>query len=610
MCGICGIFSKEILEDGEERISNMVTALLHRGPDGHGFVHPSISPNIFLGHTRLAIISPTEDSAQPMVSAENGNVIVFNGEVYNYRELRSELISRGVQFKTQSDTEVVLSAYSVWGNECVSHFRGIFAFAIWDSSKKTLFAARDPLGVKPFYYFANSTKIVFASEVRTLLASGLVPRELSPEGIDSLIAFGSLQEPFTMISNVFSLPAASVLEIKEDGKSSISKYWQPSFSKCELADEDIDDFITQSLNAAVNLQMVSDVPIGVFLSGGIDSTTLASLMSKDNREVHSFTVVFEDASLDEGAQAAETAKRLHTVHHELLLTEQFISSTIEKALDDYDQPGIDGLNTWYVSRLTHDAGIKVALSGLGGDELFAGYGEFYRPRRLMRLAQIIHLLPKCLCSIGSRCASSEGMRKLFDTGLFPYSPYFLTRQIMSATTRSSLLVSGSSLAPSWMQESFAGLHTTDDTINLISWLELSTYMRSTLLRDADQMGMANAMEIRVPLIDQVLVEMMLNIPGARKLRKGLAKPLLVKAANIPRETATSPKRGFNMPIAQIIKQNCQYEAHELFMAPTTDLFRKGALKKFWEDFENGRVAWQRIWPIFVALRWIKMHRCS
>ena len=598
MCGICGIFRLNCVADDGGRIARMLDSMAHRGPDGRGAL--KVTDNLFFGHVRLSIIAPTAEGSQPMVNPETGDVITYNGEIYNYRELRGELSGKGCVFRTASDTEVLLKAYEQWGADCVSHLDGIYAFAIWDARSRRLFAARDRLGVKPFYYYLINNNdgggVVFASEVRALLSSDMVSKRISPQGMASLLSHGSVQEPFTVVEGVRSLPAGGWMVADESVSIHDAAEWNAGGrSVSEIAPE---------LEAAVRRQTVADVPLGVFLSGGIDSAAIASLASKAVGELHTFTVAFEEKGLDERRRSRETADRCGAIHHELELDGNYIRSSIPKALDAYDQPSIDGINTWLVANSVHNAGMKVALSGLGGDELFAGYGGFYRPLRLMRLARIMRRIPRPLRKMVSQLTSNEGLKKILSSPECPVHPYFLTRQIMGHGQRQRLGFGDDG----WMQDAFAPLQRDDgDAINAVSFWELSSYMRSTLLRDADCMGMANSLEIRVPLIDSRLVELLLSIPGDAKLDSRLPKPLLVRNSGVPEDFAAAPKRGFDIPLERILREQCLPEAEELFRNPPECGLDKGELLRLWETFQAGRFAYQRLWCIFVTLRWIQNH---
>ena len=572
----------------------MLDAMAHRGPDGRGAL--KVTESLFLGHVRLSIIAPTAEGAQPMMNPANGDVIVYNGEIYNYRELRAELAAKGCSFATASDTEVLLKAYEHWGSDCLAHLDGIYAFAIWNASKQRLFAARDRMGVKPFYYSlfkGHGNGIVFASEVRALLTSGLVERRVSREGIASMLSHGSVQEPFTIVEGIRSLEAGGWLEADKGIEMHAAPKWKPG-------QRSIDE-IKNELESAVRRQTIADVPLGIFLSGGIDSAAIASLASKAVGELHTFTVAFEEKGLDERKRSRETADRCGAMHHELELDSDFIRKSIPSALNAYDQPSIDGINTWLVANSVRNAGMKVALSGLGGDELFAGYGGFYRPLRMMRLARIMRHIPRALRELVLQYTDNEAVRKALKAPEYPVDPYFLTRQIMGHEQRARLGFGDDG----WMQEAFAPLQFDEgDALNAVSFWELSSYMRSTLLRDADCMGMANSLEIRVPLIDTRLVELLLSIPGSAKLDSHLPKPLLVRNSGMPEAFAAAPKRGFDIPLERILKEQCLGEAEKLFRNPPDCGFDKAELLRLWREFQHGRFAYQRLWCIFVTLRWI------
>ena len=629
MCGICGILAPEGVDNGKSRIGDMLDLLAHRGPDGRGIDNPSIVPEVLLGHVRLSIIAPGASASQPMTDEDSGNVITFNGEIYNYRELREELKGHGYQFRTQSDTEVLLKAYEHWGSGCLAHLNGIYAFAIWDSQRDELFAARDPLGVKPFYYAWGKKCFVFASEVRALLVSGLVERGVSQDGLDSLLAYGSVQEPFTLVEGVRSLPAGAMLHLTRDLRLEVKEQSFLSSVQGAWDEKEIQERVSSALSEAVHRQLVSDVPLGIFLSGGIDSAAVATLAARQKSNLSAFTVVFDEPDLDERERARRMAAKLGLAHHELELTSEEIRKNALRALDAQDQPSIDGLNTWFVSKLVREAGIKVALSGLGGDELFAGYGGFYRPKRLMRLASYMRFVPAFIRRFLRDDVKSEAVQKLAVAADFPLNPYFLTRQIMGAHMRLWLEEGAcyQKVIPpfppqlpfsSWMQESFQPLchrvekgqgdGSQNDIVNSISYWEISTYMRSTLLRDADCMGMAHGLEIRVPLIDSELVELLFRVPGNLKLSPRLPKPLLVNGAGLDAKEAMAPKRGFNMPIQRILQEVCLPEARELFYSGQgKGLFDPNALCEAWRMYERGNLAWQRIWCIYVALRWLKRY---
>ena len=342
--------------------------------------------HIGFAHTRLSILDLSPLGHQPMQDPATGSWIVFNGEIYNFRDLRRELESAGVEFRSQSDTEVILAAYRVWGEGCLSRLRGMFAFALWDAPQKRLLLARDPMGIKPLYYFQTETVFLFASEVRTLLQTGLVPRKLDSTGVLSYLAFGSVYEPWTIVEGVSRAAARDTCSSVEKGSVSGREYWSPLRQAAgrDLGEEPspgrdaATDRLPAILRDAVLSHLVSDVPVGVFLSGGIDSSSLVAILSHNGVRANTFSLVFGEEEFNEGQYSRAVARRFGTEHHEIPVSPDDTLALLPEALRAMDQPTIDGINTYLVSAKTRAAGVKVALTGLGADEMFAGYSNFRR----------------------------------------------------------------------------------------------------------------------------------------------------------------------------------------------------------------------------------------
>lgn len=446
MCGISGWLSPSPVSYSlSERVARMVTSMRHRGPDDSGVLDVSHDPPVALGQSRLAIIDLSPDAHQPMTDPDTGNVITFNGEIYNFKLLRTELEAKGCRFHTQSDTEVLLKAYTTWGEACCTRLRGIFAFAIWNRSQRELFVARDPLGVKPFYYCRPSGGLAFASEVRALLAAQAAPSRIDRAGLDSYLAYGSVQEPFTLIEGIRSLPPAHCGTFSKS-EFRLRRYWSPVglggnatvpvFKTREEAAEQV----SATLKEAVALQMISDVPLGAFLSGGIDSSAVVSLMRQTHTgPIKTFSIIFDVPEFDERRYASAVAACNGTEHVELELTGAMARAHLASALNAFDQPSLDGLNTWFVSKLVKDAGLTVALSGVGGDELFVGYGGFAKPLAMARWQQRIGWMPASLGRGIAGAARSERMRKLGQMMGYPLPAYFLSRQVFTPQQITSLL---------------------------------------------------------------------------------------------------------------------------------------------------------------------------
>jgi asparagine synthase (glutamine-hydrolysing) len=385
MCGIAGIVTSNSGINVAPRLDSMVCSLAHRGPDSRGMITRTVGNwKVGLGHTRLAILDLSEAGHQPMVSGGANHWITYNGEVYNFGALRSELAIDSGEWRSSTDTEVILKAYGRWGTDTLAKLRGMFAFGIWDERKRRLLLTRDAFGIKPLYFYQSRDTLVFASEIRALLESGLVPRKLNRQGIASYLETGSCKAPLTIIDGVRSLlPGDYVsVEVNDELRVTHASFLSETYTEpCErglpkdraaAAAE-----LFEVLKESVRLHLVSDVPLGVFLSGGVDSSALVALMKEVSPErPKSFSVVFSEAEFSEGVFARMVADQFGTDHHEIHLSEQRLLEWLPAGLESMDQPTMDGLNTYVVSKATKEAGITVALSGLGGDELFAGYPSF------------------------------------------------------------------------------------------------------------------------------------------------------------------------------------------------------------------------------------------
>lgn len=598
----------------------------HRGPDDEGVICVAASEGwLGLAHRRLAIIDVSPAGHQPMQDIERGNWIVFNGEIYNFRELRRELENKGEIFRTGTDTEVILKAYAVWGNACVERFRGIFAFGLWDASLEALFLARDQLGVKPLYLWQNGKQLVFASEVRAILSTGLLPRTLDTDGYLSYLAYGSVQEPFTLIRKVRSLPAGHWMQWR-DGTVRTERYWRlPAPDDMRpIPPEKLYTQLAERLADTVAGQLVADVPLGAFLSGGVDSTAIAALMQNGGTsQARTFSLVFQESAYDERAYSRLAASRLGTRHTEVLLTGNSFRDRLGAALNSYDQPSADGLNTWFVSKAAREAGLTVALSGVGGDELFGGYNGYRRSLTAEHYGRAVKVFPRpvrsCLARLMSGCDSSEALRKTAALLTTMRHPYFLTRRLFLDPQISRLVDKNILLTSEWEREALAPIEERAaeyDAVNAASAFELQTYMLSTLLRDTDQMSMAYSLEVRVPLIDHKLVEFLFTLPGRYKLDARRPKPLLTTTLRnlLPPECVHRPKMGFELPFKVWIMESLRKEMEESFCGrvsgSSSSPFSPSGLSELWHQFLGGKVNWSRIWSVFVLRRWIERNGVS
>ena len=447
MCGITGLWSLRLAyADLHSGVRAMTDAVRHRGPDDSGIETVSRldagerEPRVVFGHRRLSILDLSAAGHQPMRDPETGNWITYNGEIYNFVELRAELEGRGHRFRTRCDTEVILKAYSQWGVGCWRRLRGIFAFGLWDAHYQELYLVRDHLGVKPLYHAKTAQGLAFASEVRAVLSSGWVERRLSQDALRSFLKYGSVQEPCTLVRGVESVPPGHYLTCAPNGVVTPRPFWQVAEGVVRnLARPPTVEDVRGELDASVRRQMVSDVPVGIFLSAGIDSTALAALAARAQPGgVRTFCIGSEEKGFDESREAARTAELLGCQHTTLVLEGKLVHQSLEHALASYDQPSSDGINTYFISLLVRQAGIKVALSGLGGDELFVGYSGFRKGLMTEKVGRVLRLLPHDVrCGIGAGIGRfsrpGSAMFGAFSEMLQPGLPaaYFASRTLFS-----------------------------------------------------------------------------------------------------------------------------------------------------------------------------------
>jgi len=559
-----------------------------------------------------------------------GSWIVFNGEIYNFHDLRQELEAKGVEFKSHSDTEVILAAYRVWGESCLARLGGMFAFALWDAPKKRLLLARDPMGIKPLYYHQSKQLFIFASEVRTLLQTGLIPRKIDLTGVLSYLTFGSVYEPWTMLAGVRSVPPGHVFTV-ENGVVSGREYWNPLQSAPRNGSSSENGAATAQLpfilRDAVLSHLVSDVPVGVFLSGGIDSSALVAVLAHNGVRANTFSLVFAEEEFNEAQYSREVARRFGTEHHELPISQQDTLAALPDALRAMDQPTIDGINTYLVSAKTRAAGVKVALTGLGADEMFAGYSNFRRVPRMERFSKRFGCLPKFAhrpfaASLALFAGKGDRGRKLAELAAKGDSanpcfvhPYFLLRTLFGAAERQELFSASNFEASQQsldrlLQDSVTASQFLDP-VNRVSYLESTFYMRNTLLRDSDFMSMAHGLELRVPFLDRALVEACFSIPGNKKLQGASPKSLLLASLGVelPREVVNRPKRGFTLPFERWLRSEMQPVVEDTLRktdwAQTS--ISPAAVREVWKRFLAGETSWSRPWSLFVLARWCQQN---
>jgi asparagine synthase (glutamine-hydrolysing) len=564
MCGIAGILTRNPELDVGRALDAMRAALRHRGPDDEGCAEVALPDGYRLGlaHTRLAILDLSPGGHQPMHDVATGSWITYNGEVYNHQAIRRDL--PGQAFRSTSDTETILAAWALQGSRALDALRGMFAFALYDGQRRQLWLVRDRLGIKPLYVRrVDATTWVFASELRALLASGLCPRRLNPAAVESYLAYGAVTAPWTLLDGVESLLPAESWRFDVPGNGRLEPertiYWRPPFTargERSPTREDALEQLRPVLREAVGLRMVSDVPVGVFLSGGIDSSSVVAALAGQGHRLRTFSVVFGERGYDESAHSRTIAQQFDTEHTELLLKPEQVLADFERAVGAYDQPSIDGVNTYFISEATRAAGVKVALSGLGGDELFAGYPYFRLLARLdgtwrRRLAGVAHHALRWLAPQSTRTRKLGAILAGDGSRLENYA---VCREVLAADRRGCLFhrANGALPLPAAMQKALVPQAEPLDVVNAQSLFELALYMANMLLRDLDQMSMAHALEVREPLLDHLLVETVAALPGPLKLRPGRWSPtkgLLVDAlpTRLPESVLRRTKMGFVFP---------------------------------------------------------------
>ncbi len=621
MCGIFGIVGLADRALGEQ----LADCLRHRGPDDRGVWTSSSGTPVTLVNTRLSIIDLSAAGHMPMSNEDGSAWIAYNGEMYSFGDIRPELERRGHQFRSHTDTEVMLHAYEEWGAACLERFRGMYAFMIWDSRNQRLFAARDRLGIKPVYYAEAGGKLLLGSELKGFLASGLLPGELNLEALHHYLTFYAVPAPLTMLKGVYALPPGHALTY-ENGRVTVTQYWDvPEAAPEEAAPEEIRAELRRLLEEATRLRMIADVPVGAFLSGGVDSSAVVALMTQISGErLKTFSIGFaaEGKKLDERGYAALVAKRYNTDHHEIIVSGRDMLDQLDAIVRGMDQPTGDGLNTYFVSQAAAQQ-VKVALSGLGGDELFAGYPQFARLAQAQDLSHMWERLPGAAHAAARAAASvtaqATGRPRLAEI------PTWLEEDFLDRYARHRTLYAEDAKQRLYSRETRARLNGTPrstemlaafclpgerEVVDRVSRLELKGYMANTLLRDSDAMSMAHSLEVRVPLIDHKIVEFATRIPPALKLRRGQTKVLLTEALAdlLPPEVIERPKQGFEMPVAHWLRHDLRPVLDEVFAPQAVarrGLFEAEEVGRIYLDFREGRGAYMRVWALAALELWIR-----
>ncbi len=619
MCGIAGILGPDAAEH-EKAVHKMVAAMAHRGPDGQG-IYVSDSGTCVLGHRRLAILDLSEAASQPMISGDGNSVLVYNGECYNFRELRDRLSNDGIGFVSSGDTEVVLKLLQKEGVDALPKLNAMFALALWDERKQTLLIAHDRYGQKPLYFTRIGKLLLFASEVRTLLASGLVPRKADLAAIHSYLAYGAVQEPNTIVSGVSVLKPAGYMLCKPDGTESYDIYWRYSKREKKLSPQELRD----SFISAVHRHLISDAPLGLFLSGGIDSSSIvAAATRRSNTRIKTLSVIFpEQPDESEAEYAGKMAEWAGTEHFQIPVTGQQMLQMLPEALDAMDQPTGDAINTYLISQAASQTGLKVVLSGVGGDELFGGYHLFRDVPKMLAMRRFLSLIRKPAAHLLGKCnlfaLKPAKLADFFDAPANILNYYLVRRRIFS--WRQIREIAPELVKPEWDSaldsEYFQDLLTLIDGSKIhdaVGRLEMRAYMGQTLLRDSDVMGMAHGLEIRLPFLDSEFSIGSLNLEPESRIPQNTPKARFVEAMGnwLPKGIANRSKQGFTLPLKNWMQQELKNEITEGIssLQRNCNVMKKNVLLDLWEQFcsRPERIGWFRPWSLFVLGRYLQTHK--
>jgi asparagine synthase (glutamine-hydrolysing) len=603
MCAITGkVTSGERID--LRLVVAMRDAMAHRGPDDAG-LWSNPAGTVALGHRRLSIIDLSSNGRQPMQNEDGSVRLVFNGEIYNFRSLRGQLLAAQHVFRSQSDSEVIVHAYEQWGLSCVERLRGMFAFALWDAKRGRLVLARDRFGIKPLVYCHGEDRLVFASELKALLVDPRVPRTIDETAIYDFFTYRYVPTPKTIYQSIRKLPPAHYA-VLENGRLSIEQYWEPRFSAHGPAnEEDAVALIRSKLSEAVDLHMISDVPVGIMLSGGLDSSTLAVMATRSSRtQLHTFSIGFDVAQHDETRFARAVAARCATAHHEQVLTRSMAAALEAKVLALYDEPFGDSsaMPTFAVSKLARQE-VKVALSGEGGDELFGGYG-WYALGWKMRGVERIPLPLRRLAALPLR-RMPKGFKGKWTMEAAALGPVERYARFISAFSRND---KRAFMSPRFHRRFegyddywyFRSFWRDDlDAYSRMQYLDIKTYLHDDILTKVDRASMAVSLEARVPLLDHELMEAVFSLPAALRNPHGLQKFLFRKVVkhDLPAEILERGKRGFSVPLYEWLKD------------PVTIDLTRLCERKFVssQGFASAKLSGSDLWPFIAMGRWLDVH---
>lgn len=624
MCGINGIFNYAKLNQANEEslIQSMNTCIRHRGPDDSGF-WKNPSSQVFLGHRRLSIIDLSPAGHQPMVS-EKGNAIIFNGEIYNYKEIKPNVKER--KFKSESDTEVLLYLYEKYGYDCLSFLNGMFAFAIWDEQKEELFIARDRAGKKPLYYTSLNGRFAFSSEIKALLTLPWIKSELDEKALYYFLTFNQLSPPYTMFKNIFKLEPASFITVGKNGMISKKVYWEVEYEDLSKKGEnELQDMVFSSFERSVNYRMVSDVPVGAFLSGGVDSSAIVAMMAKNTSyPIKTYSIGFENApGYDELKYAGKVARLFGTEHYEKIVTPADIRNFIPKVIEIFDEPLADSTSIpiYFISELARKNGTIVVLTGDGPDELFLGYTNWMKYLNLAPYYSIYRKFPRVIKSIAASFADSSSpvsemmLRAVNNQEMFWGGANSFKegskRDFLNPAYARRMENNSSYEVILYYKELFDKIKNKKpgaDQGDWMSYIGFKFLHANRYLFRADRLGMAHSIEGRMPFLDYQFVNLALSIPTKWKVKNKTPKYILKKSFEriLPDEVLYRKKQGFNVPIREWAQEVMvdYVESNLKSFCSNWDIFDEKQLRMQLAEIKKGNKNYtNNLWNIYFLIGW-------
>jgi asparagine synthase (glutamine-hydrolysing) len=589
MCRIAGIISTSLEAiNRNEKVKRMCQVLKHGGPDDEGIFDDN-EAGLTFGHRRLSIIDLSQKGHQPMTDLQQRVWITFNGEIYNYIELKEQLKNLGARFISSTDTEVIILAYIYWGIAAFAKFRGIFAFALYDKEKALTYLVRDSSGIKPLYYYANAGQLCFASEVKALKTAGL-NFEADPEWQIRFLAYGHIPEPYTTLKNVYSLPKGEFLCWNHKKGSYDIHSYRVIFNQVAINDSSsAKEAIKETLGFAVRRQLIADAPIGVFLSGGIDSSLLTLLAEKEKKtQLKTISIYFNEKAYDESMYQNMVLKHIQGEKFSHLVKKSDFEDFLPQIIDDMDLPTTDGINTWFISKFAHDDGLKAVLSGLGADELFGGYPSFNR----IRYIRAARKYPAFLFKLANQAVFDAYKKIAFLAYNHPIADYLFLRGLYSPADISAILNTDVTHVEDVLFANRKLPYIRNYDERDAAWFEVNLYLQNQLLRDTDVMGMSHGLEVRVPFLDEDFVRMAERINPAIRFDKSRPKKLLIDSFDdiLPEAIWNRTKMGFTFPLQEWMKGNREIT--------NESLYKRRRSKSIIKSFKTNSVHWSKAFALF------------